>query len=210
MKLGDRIDADIVLESKKRDHKVDITNIAISKVPLVEYREIPEEHYETLQMLAKAVLKLSRDRNNCNETAVTYSLDDPENMIDDSGSLAVSYGDEHDVDPLNSSMAFHMMKTAGGCVIIILHNHPSLSKISLADVGYLLGFAALKMVVVVTNLGSINYIVKQDSYDRTEALKLYKEAVDRHNKSDNLRERQNARDYFLNNCYKVGLIFEDH
>ena len=51
------------LEATKRDHKVEITDIAISKVPYIKYREIPEDQYETLQSLAKAVLKISRDEN---------------------------------------------------------------------------------------------------------------------------------------------------
>lgn len=198
------------LEDNKRNHKVEITDIAISKVPLVRYKEIPEEHYETLRELAILVLELSREHNDGNETAITYSLDDPDGSLDDSGSVAVSYGTLHDVEPLNNTTAYHLMHTAGGCVIIILHNHPSLSKISLGDISYLLGYAALKMIVAVTNLGSINYIVKKDSYDRIKALKLYRDAVDMYDKAKTLKERQKATDTFLSNCHKAGLIFEDH
>lgn len=68
----------------------------------------------------------------------------------------------------------------------------------------------MKMVVVVTNLGSINYIVKSDDYNREEALKLYRASVDRFNKATSLKQKQKATDFFLNNCVEVGLIFEDH
>lgn len=50
-------ESDKSLESQKRDHKVEIADIAISKVPFIKYREIPEEHYETLQELARMVLE---------------------------------------------------------------------------------------------------------------------------------------------------------
>ncbi|MBR1741633.1 MAG: hypothetical protein IJ733_07130, partial [Lachnospiraceae bacterium] len=40
-------------------------------------------------------------------------------------------------------------------------NHPNLSKISLEDAFYLLIHDAIKMIVAVTNRGSISYIVKQ-------------------------------------------------
>ena len=53
---GDR-SMDNEMESNKRDHKVEITDIAISKVPYVRYREIPEEYYETLHQIAIAVLE---------------------------------------------------------------------------------------------------------------------------------------------------------
>ena len=206
--MNDKILSD--LEDNKRNHKIEITDIAISKIPCVKYKEIPEEHYETLQELAKAVLEFSRDYNNCDETAITYSLDDPDGMTDDSGSIAVSYGGEHDVAPMSNTAAYHLMHTATKCVVIIMHNHPSLSKISLGDVSYLLGYAALKMIVVVTNLGNINYIVKKNTYDRKEALKLYRDAVDKYNKANGLKQQQKAADFFLYNCYKAGLIFEDH
>ena len=198
------------LESTKRDHKVEITDVAISKVPFVKYREIPEEHYATIQELAKVVLELARNNNDCDETAITYSLDDPEGMFDDAGSIAVSFGDEHDVDPLSNATAYHLMRSAKRCVIVIIHNHPSLSKISLSDTSYLLKYAAIKMIVAVTNRGSINYIVKQETYDQKNAVNLYREAVDKYNEAKNLKEKQDATDYFLNNCYKIGMIFEDH
>lgn len=94
--------------------------------------------------------------------------------------------------------------------MIIMHNHPSLSKISLGDVSYLLGYAALKMIVVVTNLRNINYIVKKNTYDRKEALKLYRDAVDMYSQANSLKQQQEATDFLLYNCYKAGLIFEDH
>ena len=42
-----------VLEHNKRDHKVKITDAAISKVPYVKYRSIPGSHYAVLQELTK-------------------------------------------------------------------------------------------------------------------------------------------------------------
>ena len=36
------------LEQNKGDHKVEISDVAISKVPYVKYRSIPESHYSVL------------------------------------------------------------------------------------------------------------------------------------------------------------------
>ena len=58
--------------ARKRDHKIMITEEAIDKVPLIEFREIPKEHYGILQNLAKEVLRISKDENNSNEVAITY------------------------------------------------------------------------------------------------------------------------------------------
>ena len=59
-------------------------------------------------------------------------------------------------------------------------------------------------------MGAVNYLVKTGSYSRIEALKLFKKAVEKYNKAGNLKQKQEASDYFLNNCYQVGLCFEDH
>ena len=45
---------------------------------------------------------------------------------------------------------------------VVIHNHPSLSKVSLQDVWLFIKYAAVKMIVVITNLGAIDYIVKTD------------------------------------------------
>lgn len=82
----------------------------------------------------------------------------------------------------------------------------------LEDVMFMLRLSTVKMVVAVTNKGSIGYIVKTQKYEdnRLAAYKLMKEAVEKNNKATNLKQKQDACDYFLNNCCKVGLIYEDH
>ena len=64
----------------------------------------------------------------------------------------------------------------------------------------------------VSNKGAIGYIVKTSKYKEKmlETYKLMQEAVDRNNKAVTLRQKQEACDYFLNNCSKKGLIYEDH
>ena len=61
--------------AKKRDRKVMITEEAINKVPYIEYREIPTEEYEIIYRLIKQVLQLSKEENDSNEVAITYSFD---------------------------------------------------------------------------------------------------------------------------------------
>ena len=62
------------------------------------------------------------------------------------------------------------------CIVIVLHNHPSLSDFSLSDVQFLLRYASVKMMVVVTNLGSISYLVKGKAYVYEKAVTLSQES----------------------------------
>lgn len=197
------------LEANKRDRKIEITDIAVDKVPYIRYKEIPEEYYGIIQELAKAALLYARNNNDCNETAITYSMESPELYVDGEPYLAISYGDEHSVEPTSDTLSNHLIVSASGCVVIIVHNHPSLSKISLQDIVYLLRFASVKMIVAVTNLGGINYVVKSDKYNRVEALKLYAEAAELFMRAESLKSKQDATNYFLRNCSKVGIIFEE-
>ena len=157
-------------------------------------------------------MKISRDENDCNEVAIAYDLDGPQKELDGEEYLAWAKGDEYSVEPMSDTETNHVIVSAKGCVVVILHNHPNLSKISLEDVMFMLRLSTVKMVVAVTNRGAIGYIVKTGDYEKNKlaAYKLMEEAVERNNRATSLKQKQDACDYFLNNCYKVGLIYEDH
>jgi hypothetical protein len=89
----------------------------------------------------------------------------------------------------------------------VLHNHPSLSDFSLTDVEFLIQYDKIKMMVVVTNLGSITYLVKTDKYDYYKAVDLINTAISMNNDAKNLKDLQEAADYFLKNCDTVGIKY---
>jgi hypothetical protein len=64
-------------------------------------------------------------------------------------------------------------------------------------------------MVVVTNLGSISYLVKNEKYDFEKAVVLLNEAIDMNNKAKNIKDLQEAADYFLKKCYNVGINYEE-
>ena len=159
--------------------------------------------------LVKNVLKISKDENDSNEVAITYSLDSAKLIEQGEKYIGVALGAEHDVDPLSNTTAYHLISTSRDCVVIVLHNHPSLSDFSLSDIQFLLKYETVKMMVVVTNLGSISYLVKNKKYDFGKAITLFNEAVDKNNKANNLKDLQDAADYFLKNSYNVGIDYEN-
>lgn len=194
--------------AKKRDHKIKITDEAINKVPHVQYKEIPETEYDNLQELARQVLKISKEENDSNEVAVTYSLESAQLIEKGERYLGIALGAEHDVDPLSDSTSYHLIRASRDCVVLVLHNHPSLSAFSLSDIQFLLKYETVKLMVVVTNLGSISYLVKNSKYDFEKAVVLLNEAIDLNNKAKNIRDLQEAADYFLKSCYNVGINYE--
>lgn len=195
--------------AKKRNHKIMITDEAIEKVPFIRYKEIPEEEYPIIQMLAKKVLQLSRDENESNEVAITYSMDDWDSGEEAGQCFGIDFGDDHSADPLRDSYSYHLIYGSRKCAIISLHNHPSLSKISLVDARFFLEHSTVKLLTVVTNLGNIYYLVKTEGFDRTKAIDIFNEAVSANNEAVGLKALQRASEFFLKNCHKAGIIYED-
>lgn len=100
--------------AKKRDYKIMITDAAINKVPRVQYKEIPETEYDNLRELARQVLQISKDENDSNEVAVTYSLESAQLIEKGERYLGIALGAEHDVDPLSDSTFLrHRSKNRG-------------------------------------------------------------------------------------------------
>lgn len=79
MDVSDKPDKLKSLEmAKKRSKKVYITDIAIDKVPLIEYYGFTDEQNQIMQELAKNVLVISKERNDSNEVALTCDLGKPD------------------------------------------------------------------------------------------------------------------------------------
>jgi hypothetical protein len=196
--------------AKKRDHKIMITDEAIDKVPRIEYKEIEPEQYDILQKLVKEVLLISKDDNDSDEVAITYSLDNLNDVGEERDLIyGVSLGDEHSVDPEEDTTSYHILNGALQCVVVVLHNHPSMSKLSLQDISFLLMYRSMKMIIAVTNYGSVYYLVKTRNYDVEKAKELYKEAYRRYTEAENLKGYQEATDYFLNNSCQAGLLHDN-
>lgn len=115
------MDSENLGQAKKRNAKVWITEVAIEKVPFIEYKGLTEKQNENIQKIAQEVLRLSREQNESNEVAITCDLAD-ENMMDNYG---VAFGDEMSVSVNADTLSFHILMTAREATVIVLHNHPS-------------------------------------------------------------------------------------
>ena len=65
------------------------------------------------------------------------------------------------------------------------------------------------LLVVVTNLGSISYMVKGKNFDYSKGVRLLNEMIQRYNQASDLKGYQDAAKFFLNHCYQAGIIYED-
>lgn len=190
-------------QAKKRDKKVKITEIAIEKVPFIEYKGLTEEQNKIMQQLAKEVLILSKCENDSNEVAITCDLE-AENPLEGYG---ITFGGEFDVDVCSDTRSFHLLHSGKNTAVVLIHNHPSTKTFSLLDLQFLLIYTRVKMLVVVSNQGAVHYIQKDKKFDREAAVRLIRECVDEYNIESLAIERYRASLAFLVRCSEVGLFY---
>lgn len=196
------MDSENLGQAKKRNAKVWITEVAIKKVPFIEYKGLTARQNENIQKLAKRVLRLSKEQNDSNEVAITCDMAD-ENMMDNFG---VAFGDEISVSVNSDTLSFHILMTAREATVIVLHNHPSTKTFSVNDLRYLFMYASIRMLVVVSNQGTIHYIRKEDTFDRDKAQKLLKECVEK-NWDCTAAGAYKTSKSFLALCSEVGMFY---
>ena len=194
--------------SKNRSKKIMITDIAIQKIPYIEYEGIPKSEYKRIQDYANTLLTTSMNKNNSNEVALTYCYDSSAKDID-TNTFYITYGDEHSVDIAADTDTYHLLRSATECTVITLHNHPSLSLISLADIRIFIFYFNIKLSVVISNLGCISYLIKSNNYDASKAINLLNQAIKMNNRAKNLKDKQEAAKFFLKNCSNVGIKYHN-
>lgn len=192
--------------SNKKNHKIDITDVAINKVGVIEFEAIPKEEHLIISNLAKMVLEISKECNNSNEVSITYKMGT--DIRDLESSIGVQFGNEYEVDPLGNTTSYHIIKGQNECIVILLHNHPSLSSFSLDDIYFFLSYHAIKMMVLISNKGDIHYMVKNDKYDVDKNMLLLNKAGNEYNKSKSLKKKFEAISIFFKGCKKNGIIYK--
>ena len=160
-----------LITQNKRNKKIDITDIAISKIPYVKYPDIPIEESNKLYELEKLLLSISKNENNSNEVAITYRLyKEPGETEEDR--MAIVYGDEHEVDLGADTKTFHLLQS-DMLAVINMHNHPNCSNFSVYDISFFLRNDSVKLLILLSNKGELNYLLKGNDYSRIHNVALF-------------------------------------
>lgn len=189
--------------SKNRRKKVYITDIAIDKVPLIEYYGFTGEQNKIMQELARNVLVISKESNDSNEVALTCDLGNPDPLHN----FGVALGTEHEVDVLSDTLSNHLIISSSSIAVVLLHNHPSTQTFSLEDIQFFVQHPMLTVIVVVSNQGTVHYLKRDKDFDYDKVVSLFKECI-----QDLTRNSLNTEVYmatlsFLAKCSEAGLYY---
>ena len=189
--------------AKKRDKKVYITDIAINKVPLVQYNGFTDNQNQLMQKLAQEVLTVSKEQNDSNEVAITCDLG-ADNPLEVYG---VSFGTEHEVDVRADTLSNHILVSQKTVAVVVLHNHPSTQTFSIQDIRFFIEFSVKEVMVVVSNQGTIHYLRREENYNLKKAAALCNECVENLEKDSPLTEVYLASLSFLAKSSEAGIYY---
>jgi len=184
-------------QAKKRDHKILITNIAISKVPYIKVLGLSEDVCKAIQIEHKEILKISQTDNDSNEV---LSL-----MLKDLSANVRVMGSEFEVRPADNPEAVSLFNKAQRYEMMYLHNHPSTNKFSLADLMTFIKYGNIGVMSVVTNQGNAYILSKTVEYDYRLANKIFDEIYLRYR--DEKIDHNVAVYEFLKVCHRGGIIY---
>ena len=190
-------------QAKRRNRKVYITDIAIEKVPYIAYRGFDESKCKIMQEHAKNVLLLSKEENDSNEVAITCDL----GIEDPLEHFGISLGSEHEVDILADTLSNHIIVSQKSVAVVVLHNHPSTQTFSLQDIQFFLQYPMLEVIVVVSNQGTVHYMMRENGYDYRKAFELFNECISELKPKSPIMEQYLASLSFLAKCSEVGLYY---
>ncbi|MCM1089273.1 MAG: hypothetical protein NC413_00350 [Muribaculum sp.] len=190
-------------QAKRHDRKVYITDVAISKVPFVEYFGFTKEQSQIMQELAKDVLVISKESNDSNEVAITCDL----GTSDPLHNFGVALGTEHDVDVLSDTLSNHMIVSEKSVAVVLLHNHPSTQTFSLQDIQFFVQHPMIEVMTIVSNQGTVHYMKRDKNYDYAKTFELFSACVGRIDGKASSVEMYMASLEFLAKCSEAGLYY---
>ena len=188
-------------QAKKRDHKIRITDIAVSKVSLVAVPGFSLAQNESLRSLHKELLRDAQIHNDSNEVVYAVPLD--------FSSKVIIYGERDHVSLQSNTELASLKKRIYAHELILAHNHPSTSNFSFADIAIFVFDPSIGLMTVVTNQGDVHVLQKRELFEYNKGRELLTSLIEKYQlHKDGTEENQEAAAHeFLKSCGKAGIWY---
>lgn len=155
--------------AKKRDSFVPITDVAVEKAARAEIPEFTDKMNDELHRHHRELLRAAQTKNNSKEVLRIWNIHTG-GYIDTFGSATKVTVDD------NVKIRAFIFKSKP-LSLAFLHNHPSTSSFSLADIDTFLRYNKICLMTVITNQGEVYYFYKTAQYKPLLTLSLYNHVV---------------------------------
>ena len=202
---------------QSNNHKILITDVAISKIPYVVYPDLDINENLIVHELCEFLLKESRDKNNSNEVMLTYDFDNKLNIkngfeyiLEKTG---ICYGTINQTDLFSDTLTQSIIMRAKNVAVLSIHNHPGSSPFSTLDISSFLKETAIKLMIIVGNNGELYYLNKNKNYNHSSARKYLTDAAKiivpniTPTYICNYSQLKDISELFLKNCKNFGIDY---
>lgn len=193
---GDRVEE--IFEQKERNRPIKITDIAITKVPLVHIAGFLESEDKYISEMHRKLLEISKQNNDSKEVGIMVDIID--------WTIWPIIGDSQQVETRDNPDAYKALKTNRKHTLLFMHNHPSTGTFSGVDFKTFCNNQSLYAMTVVGNDGCVYVLVKKNDFDKDKALMYYHNlALNKYKKYKN--NGTMAMKELLKNAQSIGLIY---
>ena len=184
-------------EQKRRNRPIIITDVAISKVPMIRFHGFSEEENIFIQQQHMRLLQKAKDDNNSCEVGILVDIIKWDTWL--------IIGEANNIEMKTNPEAYRAMMTQGRNTMMFMHNHPSTGTFSGTDFKTFCNNETLYIMTVVGNDGNVRVLTKLNEFNSSDALLYYYELVKKYNKYENNGAR--AMKELLKNCNEIGLVY---
>ena len=124
---------------------------------MIPFQNLTKAESYKVWKLEKRLIHHVYSENIGKESALVYNLRDDGFKIEVDRET-ICDGDERSVKVMENEEAKHIIQTAKSIAVVILHNHPSSSNMSFADVTLFLNNPSILLLTVVKHNGNVEYI----------------------------------------------------
>jgi hypothetical protein len=193
-----------IVEQKKHDKPIRITDIAINKVPCTHIGGFTGEQNAFIQERHKEILRTARDlckkhKNDEMEAIILVNAHTWKYWV-------IEGKEAGNADIADNSEAKNALQTSSRNSLLLLHNHPSAGTFSGTDFITFCFNTSLYLMTVVGNDGTVYVLIKNTDFDSGHAMADYFKLV-REN-ADKKDRAQLAMKAILNNSGDYGLIYK--
>ena len=194
-------------EQKNRNRAINITDIAIDKVPRTHIPGFSNEQNEFIQNKHKELLREAQKLNKSNKSKkmeVGILID-----IHTWDSWIIHGNKECEVEMKNNPKALEKLTSGSRNSKMFMHNHPSTETFSCEDFKTFCNNDTLYMMSVIGNDASVYILIKDEKFSAELALKEYMNLSSIYFKNGYTNNNGTlAIKQIINNAEKYGLIYK--
>lgn len=162
--LSSELDKDLQLLASEEKPIGWFSLSAISNIPLISFPGMSKRECEEVLVQAQNVLRISRNKNNYKEVAITYSVDD-DNIENKYKTVIGEISSVYIMQDEETKSLLEKENQNDNLVVISIHNHPNDGNFSVNDLFIYEKNPCIRLMEIVNRKGEVSFLYKPKHVD---------------------------------------------